>query len=178
MGNCVSCTPIGKQRAMRVIFPNGEIRQFDNPITAAEVMLETPNFFLVNSKSLRTGKRFSALNADEDLKFANLYIMFPMKRVSSIITEADLGSVILTIKSSSKSSQRVENVKMLPEVERSTELVAAPPSDPKPVVTLDEVEGWLLPEFKGRLLMSRSKKPLLETIVEEPVGSRCSCIKL
>ncbi|KAM7524250.1 hypothetical protein LguiA_014152 [Lonicera macranthoides] len=141
-------------------------------------MLETPNFFLVNAKSLRTGKRFSALNADEDLKFANLYILFPIKRVSSIITEADLGPLILTTKSTSKSCQRVENVQKLPEVEGSTELVAAPPSEPKPVVTLDEVEGWLLPEFKRRWSMSRSKKPLLETIVEEPVGSRCSCIKL
>ncbi|KAB1200452.1 hypothetical protein CJ030_MR0G007192 [Morella rubra] len=72
MGNYVSCTlssnPRGKHsRTIKVIFPSREIQQFHEPITAAELMLETPNFFVVNSRSLHIERRFSALNADEDL---------------------------------------------------------------------------------------------------------------
>ncbi|GLT51760.1 hypothetical protein SLA2020_251470 [Shorea laevis] len=81
MGNYVSCTlstPLGKSsKSIKVVLPNGEIRQLSAPTKAAKLMLKTPNFFLVNSWSLKIGCRFLPLNVDEDLKFANAYVMFP-----------------------------------------------------------------------------------------------------
>ena len=57
MGNYISCTlatPLMKNsKALRVIFPGGEVRQIrDQSVKAAELMLECPSFFLANSKSL------------------------------------------------------------------------------------------------------------------------------
>ncbi|XP_052196109.1 uncharacterized protein LOC127803713 [Diospyros lotus] len=164
MGNYLSCTlsgPAGKQaRSARVVLPTGEIRQFQQPVKAAELMLETPNFFLVNSQSLQMGRRFSALNADEDLEMANAYVMFPMKRLNSVVTAADMGALFLAA-----NAKRVAGggyVRVLPEPR---------PPQAVPKLTLDDVEEYSTPEFTHRLSMCRSKKPLLETIAEEPVCS-------
>ena len=180
MGNYVSCTlstPGGKFcKATKVIFPGGELRRFDGPLKAAELMLEMPSFFLVNARSLRVGRRFSPLNADEDLEMANVYLMFPMKRVNSAVTAADMGALFLAANSASK---------IRPGGERKTRVLPAEsgenwqkddigvtevPAVPK--LNLDDIEDFSAPEFMHRMSMSRSKKPLLETIVEEPVCSR------
>ncbi|KAI3848927.1 hypothetical protein MKW98_014461 [Papaver atlanticum] len=105
MGNYVSCTLTvqtgGKHSTpsneATVILPKGVIRKIEGPFLtkAAEIMFEIPNHFLVNSKSLRIGSRFSALNADEDLEMGNVYVLFPMKRVNSVVTASDMGSLLL-----------------------------------------------------------------------------------
>lgn len=180
MGNYVSCTLAGvpgnkHSRATKVIFPGGEIREFHEPTKAAELMLETPNFFLVNSQSLQIGRRFSALNADEDLEMANVYVMFPMKRLNSVVTTADMGALFVTANSASK--QR----RIRPETgdgRRSAEGETADDcqeDDAKvavPKLNLEEIEDFSAPEFMHRLSMCRSKKPVLETIAEEQAFSR------
>ncbi|CAK9170509.1 unnamed protein product [Ilex paraguariensis] len=179
MGNYVSCTfitPIMKSSmAARVVVPGGEIRHIREPVKAAELMLDCPSFFLVNSRSLNIGKRFSALSADEDLEFGNVYIMFPMKRVNAVVTAADMAVLFMAINSPAK---RISGVKVgvLPEATA----VAAERRDSSPEsdvvgrsgLNLSDVEGFPAPEFRHRLSMCRSKKPLLETITEEPVCSR------
>ncbi|PON77468.1 hypothetical protein PanWU01x14_026290 [Parasponia andersonii] len=180
MGNYVSCAlsnrPGGKFcKATKVIFPGGDVRRFDQPIKAAELMLEMPSFFVVNVLSLRLGRRFSPLNADEDLEMDNVYVFFPMKRVNSAVTAADMGSLFLTANSAAKrggggwkstrvlpaeSGEKWHNYKH--EVAVVTEVAEVPK------LNLDDIEDFSAPEFMHRMSMSRSKKPLLETIVEEP----------
>ncbi len=188
MGNYVSCAlsnPGGKHsRATKVIFPSGQIQEFHAPIKAAELMLEMPNFFVVNSMSLQMGRRFSALNADEDLEMANVYVMFPMKRLNSIITAADMGALFLTANSAAKrGGSGGANIKALLASGDVAKLVDGETVDDwrenetgameaVPRLNLDDIEEFSSPEFMHRLSMCRSKKPLLETIAEEPVCSR------
>ncbi|KAB1211254.1 hypothetical protein CJ030_MR6G021556 [Morella rubra] len=187
MGNYVSCAlssnPGGKHsRTIRVIFPSGEIRQFHEPIKAAELMLETPNFFVVNSRSLHIGRRFSALNADEDLETANVYVMFPMRRVNSVVTAADMGALFFTANSTAKHWVSGGKVRPITKSGDAPKLVEGRAGDdwqekktaaaPVPKLNLDDIEEFSTPEFMHRLSMCRSKKPLLETIAEEPVCSR------
>lgn len=182
MGNYVSCalsSPGGKQsRATKVIFPSGQIQEFHAPIKAAELMLETPNFFVVNSMSLQIGRRFSALNADEDLEMANAYVMFPMKRLNSIVTAADMGALFLTANSAAERGSGEANIRTFPEPRDVPQLVEGKTADDwqenetvvaVPKLNLDDIEEFLSPEFMHRLSMCRSRKPLLETIAEEPV---------
>lgn len=172
--SCTSLvTPMIKNtKAARVILPGGEIRQFREPVKAAELMLECPNCFLVNSKALNIGKRFSALSADEDLEFGNVYIMFPMKRVNSIVIAADMAVVLMAANSAAR---RISGGKVKPEVV----LAAAAGGGPKgsdenerPRLSTDEIEGLQGPEYRYRLAACRSRKPLLDTITEEPLSSR------
>lgn len=175
MGNHVSCTLLKKSsfKSIKIVFPGGEIRQLSAPTKAAELMLETPNFFLVNSQSLKIGLRFSPLNADEDLELANVYVMFPMKRVNSTVTSADMGALFLTANSVSKRGF-VRKTRISPESAdispEKTEVVALLKTVPK--LNLDDIEDFSAPDFMHRLSLSRSKKPLLETIAEEPICSR------
>ncbi|XP_047335752.1 uncharacterized protein LOC124939312 [Impatiens glandulifera] len=74
----------------KVILPSGEMRNFVDVVTAAELMVESPNFFLVNGRSLTIGGRFEPLGADEELELGNIYVMYPMKRRRSRVTAADL----------------------------------------------------------------------------------------
>ncbi|KAF3443457.1 hypothetical protein FNV43_RR13139 [Rhamnella rubrinervis] len=184
MGNYISCTlsvSVRKQqcRSTKVIFPGGEVRKFYEPMKAAELMLEKPNFFLVNTCSLRIGSRFSALNADEDLEMGTVYAMFPMKRVNSLVTVGDMGGLLITANSASK---RVYGGKVgvLPESTGSevgsnnSENVdddGRREMDMETKLNLEDIEEFSTPEFRYRMSMCRSK-PLLETIAEEPVWSR------
>ncbi|KAI3462578.1 hypothetical protein Pfo_019241 [Paulownia fortunei] len=169
MGNYISCTlsgPVSKSsiRATKVIFPSGETRRLYEPTKAAELMLDTPNFFLVNAKSLQVGRRFSALNADEDLQMGGVYVFFPMTRLKSAATAEDMGALFVAANSAAKRGSRI-----LPEcggdMQSSVKCSA-------PKLNLDDIEEFSTPEFKHRLSMCRSKKPLLETIVEEPICLR------
>ncbi|KAM0068098.1 hypothetical protein Hdeb2414_s0002g00069281 [Helianthus debilis subsp. tardiflorus] len=152
MGNYASCTLTKHSNTTKIIYPTGEIRKLRQPINAAELMMESPNTFLVNSKTLRIGSRFSALNADDELEIASVYVVFPMNRRNSVVTTNDLGSVFLVAKSGGK---RIGSVRISPE---------NAPTPPR--VSFEEVEEFSSPEFKKMVCMCRSKKPLLETIVE------------
>ncbi|XP_042506700.1 uncharacterized protein LOC122083087 [Macadamia integrifolia] len=188
MGNYVSCTvssiPGNKQsRCAKVITPIGEIKQLDGPINAAELMFENPNHFLVNSQSLHIGRRFSALNADEELEMGNVYILFPMKRLNSVITAMDMGVLLITANSAAKRASRGKHGMLLPEsggggggaaaAARVTPVSASVNNlqgseDGLPRLKLDDIEDFSLQEFKHRLSSCRSRKPSLETITEEP----------
>ncbi|KAK1412045.1 hypothetical protein QVD17_32999 [Tagetes erecta] len=160
MGNYASaCTlmispPMKTNKAARVIFPSGEIRQLREPIKAAEIMFESPGFFLVNSRSLNINRRFSPLSADEELERGNVYIMFPMRRVNSVITPADMAVFWM---GGNSAGRRIAG-RISPEVNRPTEACG------------DGVEVAETPEFGYRVAVCRSKKPSLDTIAEEPVG--------
>nr|XP_043635098.1 uncharacterized protein LOC122606204 [Erigeron canadensis] len=160
MGNYVSCSLITKHsNSTKVIYPNGEVRKLQQPMNAAELMLESPNTFVVNSKSLRIGTRFSALNADEDLEKASVYVLFPMNRLNSVVVTADLASLFLVAKKGN--GNKIGSVRVLPE---------NAPTPPR--LSVEDIEELTSPEFKQMISMCRSKKPLLETIAEEPNSSR------
>lgn len=91
--------PSNLAAGIKIILPGCEIRNIYQPMKAAEPMLETYRFFLMNTKSLQMDRRFSALTADEDLEIANVYEKFSMKRVNSVVTTADLGALFVTANS-------------------------------------------------------------------------------
>ena len=157
MGNYASCVMAGSasSKVVKVLFPGGELRTFKESVSAAELMLEMPSFFVVNARSLEAGRRFSALTADEDLSIGSLYVLFPMKKLNSIISASDMGALFLATKKKSKS-------RVVPE------MIDVEENEAPEKTTFEEMaEDLGLPEFRHRRSLSRSKKPVLETIVEE-----------
>ncbi|KAG9155057.1 hypothetical protein Leryth_011043 [Lithospermum erythrorhizon] len=177
MGNYMSCNIISpsimkNKKAARVILPGGEVRQFRQLIKAAEIMLECPNYFLVNSNGLNIGRRFSALSADEDLEFGNLYIMFPMRRVNSIVMAADMALMLLAANTAAKRISGGGNVRISPEASADASAMGAIEVESPRKLEIDDLEIFPEGEYKYRLSVCRSRKPTLDTIVEEPVLSR------
>ncbi|KZV48925.1 hypothetical protein F511_09713 [Dorcoceras hygrometricum] len=176
MGNYTSCTlpgPVARSsaRGTKVILPSGELRRIHEPTKAAELMVEAPNYFLVNAESLRVGRRFSALNADEDLEMGNTYGFFPMKRLNSAATAADME----TFSAAAKPGLKRVRVRILPECGQAAaqQAVESIEKVSVPKLNLDNFEQFSALEIKHRLsVCCRSKRPLLETIMEEPAGHR------
>ncbi|KAL6551833.1 hypothetical protein OROGR_007987 [Orobanche gracilis] len=173
MGNYISCAllgPAGKNssRSTKVIFPSGKIRRVNEPTKAAELMLEIPNAFIVNTKSMQIGRRFFALNADEDLEMGNVYLFFPMNRLNTAVTAADMAVLFLAANTVSRKVS-LRGARISPEI--SGDMQNGERSS-LPRLNLDGIEEYSMPEFKHRLSLCRSKKPLLETIVEEQVCGR------
>ncbi|RDX77218.1 hypothetical protein CR513_42695, partial [Mucuna pruriens] len=166
MGNYISCTlapPLMKNaRATRVIFPTGEVKQYKEQVNAAELMMECPTHFLTNSKSLHIGRRFSPLAADEDLECGNVYIFFPMRRLNSLVTAAD---VALLFMAANMAAKRISANKDLISCDHSTNAAV---NDEVPRLSLEGIETG----FPNRLSYCRSRKPRLETINEEPIWLR------
>ncbi|PRQ45642.1 hypothetical protein RchiOBHm_Chr3g0493681 [Rosa chinensis] len=187
MGNYISCslssnTGGGKHcKVTKVVVPSGEVREMNEPVKAAEVMLDTPNYFLVNSKYLHMGRRFSALTADQDLEMGSVYVMFPMKRLNSTVTSSDMAALFLTAVATPKAMHKPKRqlsggkvrVRPADHDDHDQTTINKMYSDKGPKLNLDDIEEFSAPEFMHRLSMSRSKKPLLETITEEAV-SVCS----
>ena len=178
MGNYVSCTLSNPQvfknssKSTKVILPSGEIKKIQQPTKAAELMLEAPNFFMVNTKSLKIGRRFCPLNADDELGKASVYAMFPMHKKNSVVTAGDMGALFVTANSVLKRASK-GNIRVLPEY--TTEIsqnMERNDVDAAPRLSLEEIEELSSPYFIHRMSISRSKKPLLETIEEEPVCSK------
>ncbi|KAJ6738592.1 DUF4228 DOMAIN PROTEIN [Salix koriyanagi] len=136
-------------------------------------MLEAPNFFIVNAKSLKIGRRFCPLNADDELGKANVYAMFPMHKKNYVVTAGDMGALFVTANSVLKRASSKGNIRVLPEY--TTEIsqnIERNDVDAAPRLSLEEIEELSSPYFIHRMSISRSKKPLLETIEEEPVRSK------
>uniref|UniRef100_A0A6N2NB59 DUF4228 domain-containing protein n=1 Tax=Salix viminalis TaxID=40686 RepID=A0A6N2NB59_SALVM len=178
MGNYISCAlsmPFTRNfKVARVVFPTGEVRQLRESVKAAELMLECPNFFLSNSQSLHIGRRFSALSADEELEFGNVYLMFPMKRVGSIVTAADMAVFFMAANSAAKRISGGNNNRVLPESggDQKVQERLKESESGAARLSLEGVEDFPAPEYKYRLSCCRSRKPMLETIKEEPVRLR------
>lgn len=176
MGNYVSCTLapslMRTSKATRVVFPSGEVKQFREIVKAAELMLEHPTYFLVNSRSLQIGRRFSALGADEELEFGNVYIFFPMRRVNSFVTGADVAVLFLAANSAAKRLS-AGKTRVQPEngggewQQGEAAAEEGEDSDEVPRLSLEGVDSG----FRYRLSYCRSKKPVLETIKEETTRS-------
>lgn len=154
MGNYASCTLATASKPAKVVLPTGNVRQLADGTNAAELMLEIPNHFVVNARSMHVGRRFAPLSADEELNKGNVYVLFPMRRVSSVVTAADMGVLLMMARSTVKRASGGK-AGILPEAKERLE---------------EDVVG--VAEVKGRLSVSRSKKPALATIVEEPISSR------
>ncbi|GJS04014.1 pentatricopeptide repeat-containing protein [Tanacetum coccineum] len=166
MGNYVSsCTfiftpKLKTNKAARVIFPMGVIRQFQDTINAAEIMLYCPNYFLVNSQSLNLNRRFTPLSADENLELRQVYIMFPMRRVNSMITPA--ADMAVFWMSANNAPKRISG-KISPDSLSGSDVTLMVPEEQPRLVVGD------VPEFSHWLMVCRSKTPVLDTIKEEPV---------
>lgn len=154
----------------KVIFPGGEIQCFYEPVKAAELMLQVPNFFLVSTASLHTGKKISALKADDDLEMNEVYVLLPMKRLNSVVTAADMGALFLLTNANAAGGMAS---KVLPECGEDVQTVGDDENCPAASkVNLDDTEDFDHLRYRLCRSRSRSRKPSLETIVEETVNLR------
>ncbi|ESQ49773.1 hypothetical protein EUTSA_v10022137mg [Eutrema salsugineum] len=176
MGNYVSCAlskttssvSSPSPAAAKVILPDCRVRDIHAPTKAAELMMEMPSHFLVDAKSLKIGRKFTPLAADDDIDLGgcHVYVAFPMTRVASAANASDMARLFLAGKKRAKSC---DNRRVSPEEEEDDDDVRLMSSGAK-LLNLEDIEDFSAAEFIHRISVSKSKKPQLETIVEENVS--------
>ncbi|PKU82659.1 uncharacterized protein LOC110100483 [Dendrobium catenatum] len=169
MGNYLSCSlssPVaGLQSGPKVILPSGAIHHLSAAsATAAELMLEHPGFFLVHSSAILINRRLFALSADEELELGVVYVMFPMDRVGSAASAADMGRLLLA----AGRQARRDRAQVTPAAESSSPALSMETASENPLKP-EEEDDVLIAEFRYKRSLCRSRRPALETITEEAV---------
>ncbi|XAR61400.1 hypothetical protein NMG60_11035092 [Bertholletia excelsa] len=77
MGNHVSLS--ASTSTGRVIFSDGTVQEYSDPLTAAELMLDHPQQVVVEFNAAMAEKRPSPLPADKKLEVGKVYVMLPMR---------------------------------------------------------------------------------------------------
>ncbi|KAG0461272.1 hypothetical protein HPP92_021199 [Vanilla planifolia] len=147
---------VGSQlQGPKVILPGGDVRRLGAAsATAAELMLDHPGYFLVHSSAMLINRRLFALSADEELELGAIYAMFPMDRLGSPATTADIGRLLLLSSGKEGCGEAI----------RPNPAVPAPETGSK----LEEVDDHILiADFRYKKSLCRSRRPALETITEE-----------
>ncbi|CAN8269728.1 unnamed protein product [Cochlearia groenlandica] len=123
-------------------------------------MIDTPRHFLVDAKSLKIGKKFTPLAADDDLDVegCHVYVAFYMTRVTSAANASDMARLFIAGKKQRVKSC-IDNRRVSPEKEDDDVMVTK--------MNLEEINDFSAAEFIHRISVSKSKKPTLETILEE-----------
>ncbi|CAN8300272.1 unnamed protein product [Cochlearia groenlandica] len=177
MGNYVSYSltkTSSSSSTARIILPDGEVRDIHAPTKAAEIMLEIPSFFLVDSKSLKIGRKFNPIAADDDLQIrgCHVYVTFPMTRAMSAANASDMARLFVAVKKQQLKRRRAGakssggfNGKVSPDGDGEVKMITA-----RSKLDLESIEEFSAAEFMHRISVSKSKKPKLETIVEESLS--------
>ncbi|KAF3330284.1 hypothetical protein FCM35_KLT03638 [Carex littledalei] len=167
MGNYLSCTLVKATAGgstVKVILPDNQVRRFNGPVIAAELMLDAPGNFLAEARCMHLGQRLKALSADEELEMGSIYVMLPMNRLNAIATAADMARLLVL---ATKEAKRVPpSARVQPDSVADVHKTAR-------VDDVDDPEAAVeIGEFKHRLSCGRSRRPTLETIQEENFASR------
>lgn len=165
---------------------DGRVFEYDEPIKVAELMLEFPNHFLVDSSSLQSGQRIFPLPADDVLRVSHAYILLPMHKFQARLSEEELDLIAAFFSNNSLNGKRPKRGrgKVMPwrsdlmhgkgskgEDLGSSELLRRSYSWPVFDIVQQQQQDAEVPIINNRQLM-RSWTPKLETI------SECSLLKV
>ncbi|KZV39936.1 Multidrug resistance protein ABC transporter family protein [Dorcoceras hygrometricum] len=169
MGNSVSLRQLGGATTGKVILSDGSVIKYDEPVTAAELMLDHPQEVVVELN----GKRPAPLPADEVLDMKKLYIMLPIKKGKpATLSHQEAKELLTKTNSLLKSKSLLSYTGFLPMFVR----ICHPIRDHGAPVSVDtnkaydlgavsELEGR--PEFLTRQTSGKGWKPSLDTIDEK-----------
>lgn len=168
MGNYLSCTLVKASAGgstVKVLLPDDQVRRFNGPVIAAELMLDAPGNFLAEAQCMHLGHRLKALSADEELEMGTIYVMLPMNRLNAVVTAADMARLLVL---ATKEAKRVPpSARVQPDSVADIVVVHKTGR----VDDVDDPETAAeIGEFKHRLSCGRSRRPTLETIQEEAIN--------
>ncbi|MQL91584.1 hypothetical protein Taro_024199 [Colocasia esculenta] len=87
--------------AGKVVLPDGTVRTFPRGTSVAELMLEYPQHFVIELRSLMAGTRGEALPADQKLDTGRVYLVLPMKQGgAAALSAAEARRLLLRSRSS------------------------------------------------------------------------------
>lgn len=191
MGNSA---PQRQQGAVgRVILSDGGVLTYDEPLTAAELMLEHPQHVVVEFQPIATGRKPAPLPADQKLEIKKTYLMLRIRKGKPLqFSSEEARKILAGTNSAIKSNALLSFTGILPLVARilpaavgGKNAAAAPAAekkfgsderereaaeDPKLDCFAEILEGR--PEFLSRQISGKGWKPSLDPIREKVVKAK------
>ncbi|XP_057440699.1 uncharacterized protein LOC130732724 [Lotus japonicus] len=183
MGNHISSFPASDATG-KIVYCDGSVQEFDQPLTVAELMLEHPQQVVVEFHSaLNHQKRPTPLPADKKLEMKKTYVMLPMKRGKPVGLSGEDCHRVLSIVNSSLHSNYLMCSGFLPWIARvfKTESPANGVAETLQIkeerYDFSEFLPEMIeerPEYMSRQLSGKEWKPSLDTIKEKKIKKKLS----
>jgi hypothetical protein len=180
MGNHISF-----HATTKIIYYDGSIQEFDQPITVAELMLENPKHVVVEFHSAINQKKPTPLPADKNLEMNKKYVMVPMKPGKPVGLSAEDCRRI--VNSSLHSNYLMRSQGFIPWLVRFMKKKKVEIGEVETSFQINEEERFefceFLPEMMeeradylnlSRQLSGKGWKPSLDTIKEKKVKKKLS----
>ncbi|XP_010938298.1 uncharacterized protein [Elaeis guineensis] len=95
MGNHASCIPRStRPRTAKLVDAEGNLRSVEIPVGVAELMLEAPGHVVARGEEMVSTRRVSGLRADEELRPGEVYLLLPVERVGSRLSDRQMAVVV------------------------------------------------------------------------------------
>ncbi|XP_057424373.1 uncharacterized protein LOC130717971 [Lotus japonicus] len=192
MGNQISLRP--SDATCKIVFWDGSVRKFDQPVMVAELMLEHPQQVVVEFQEGVSQRRPTPLPADKKLDMNKVYLMVPMKRGKPVGLSCEESRRILLMVNSALHSKYLACssgfMPRLPSLCQNTSIVEAGTGvgRRKKEVEMEEKEerdqfAEILAEMSegrpeylslSRQLSGKEWKPSLDTIKEKNIEKKLS----
>jgi len=163
----------------KIVYWDGSVREFHEPLTAAELMMEHPQQVVLDFHSAVKQKRPTPLPADEKLEMRKTYVMVPVKRGKPVgLSSEDSRRILFLVNSALHSKYFVSSSGFLPWLAGlfHTEREVAVLQKKEEVENVEEKYGFSeflpemvegRPEYLSRQLSGKGWKPSLDTIKEK-----------
>lgn len=182
MGNHISF-----HATTKIIYYDGSVQEFDQPITVAELMLDHPKHVVVEFHSAMNQKKPTPLPADKNLEMNKKYVMVPMKPGKPVGLSAEDCRRILSIVNSSLNTNNylMSSQGFVPWLVRFLKKKKVEIGEVETSLQINEEERFNFCEFLPEMMEERAEylnlsrqlsgkgwKPSLDTIKEKKVKKR------
>jgi len=171
----------------KIIYYDGSVQEFDQPITVAELMLDHPKHVVVEFHSAMNQKKPTPLPADKNLEMNKKYVMVPMKPGKPVGLSAEDCRRILSIANSSLNTNNylMSSQGLVPWLVRFLKKKKVEIGEVETSLQINEEERFNFCEFLPEMMEERAEylnlsrqlsgkgwKPSLDTIKEKKVKKR------
>lgn len=96
MGSCLSRRSVHLPTAKLVVLQEDGvvfIRDFPEPVKVAEILRESPGFFVCHADAMRYDEYVSPLSAEQELQVEHLYFMLPVTKLRHPLLASDMAAL-------------------------------------------------------------------------------------
>lgn len=186
MGNHISFR--ASDATVKIVYWDGSVQEFDQPLTVAELMLEHPQQVVVEFHSAVNQKRPTPLPADKKLEMRKVYLMLPVKRGKPVgLSGEESRRILLMVNSALHSKYLMCSPRFLPwlarlcqnttigeggVLQRNEDMENREERYDFSEFLPEMMEGR--PEYLSRQLSGKAWKPSLDTIKEKKIKRKLS----